>query len=151
MKMQGMGRKAAGGFTLIEVLITILVMAFGMLGFALLQTMSVRFTQSANYRTQSTNLAYEMLDQIRVNRVASAAYLGDYEASTAGCDPATGANVGADDYRTAWACRLSKTLGENATANVAQDGDDIVVRITWGDSRWDPNNPLLNLEARTRL
>ena len=144
-------RRAVGGFTLIEVLIAILVMAFGLLGFALLQTMSVRFTQSANYRTQSTNLAYEMLDQIRVNRVASSAYLGDYAATTANCNPVTGNTVGATDYRAAWQCRLGKSLGSNATANVAQVGNEIVVSITWGDARWDPNNPSLSLQARTRL
>jgi len=154
MNMRAMSpKRAQGGFTLIEVLIAILVMAFGLLGFALLQTMSVRFTQSANYRTQSTNLAYEMLDQIRVNRVASAAYLGDYTATAAAncTPPATGAAVGAGDYRAAWQCRLGKMLGDNATANVSQVGNEIVVSITWGDSRWDPDNASLSMAARTRL
>lgn len=50
--------RQSGGFTLLEVLIAIIVLAFGLLGFALLQTMNVRFVQSANYRTQATNLAY---------------------------------------------------------------------------------------------
>lgn len=61
------GRRAAGGFSMIEVLITIIVLAFGLLGFALLQTMNVRFVQSANYRTQATNLAYDLIDQMRAN------------------------------------------------------------------------------------
>ena len=154
MKMRSSGpKRAAGGFTLIEVLIAILVMAFGLLGFALLQTMSVRFTQSANYRTQSTNLAYEMLDQIRVNRVASAAYLGEYTATLpADCDaPLTGTAFSATDYRAAWQCRLGKTLGENATANVTQVDNEVVISITWGDARFDPENTELTMEARTRL
>lgn len=49
---------------MIEVLIAIVVMSIGLLGFALLQTMNVRFVQSANFRTQATNLSYELLDQI---------------------------------------------------------------------------------------
>ena len=72
------GIRREGGFTLIEVMIAILVLAVGLLGFALLQTMNVRFTQSANYRSQATNLAYEMLDQIRLNRVSGAQYVGSY-------------------------------------------------------------------------
>jgi type IV pilus assembly protein PilV len=47
------------------VLIAIIVLAFGLLGFALLQTMNVRFVQSANYRTQATNLAYDLIEQMR--------------------------------------------------------------------------------------
>jgi type IV pilus assembly protein PilV len=82
-------RAAPGGFTLIEVLVAIVVLAFGLLGFALLQTMSVRFTQSANYRTQATNLAYDLIDQMRANRYQAAWY------STASFSPGTVAVAGA--------------------------------------------------------
>ena len=72
-RLSGLGGHARSrGFSLIEVLIALLVLAFGLLGFALLQTMNVRFVQSANYRTQATNLSYELLDQIRINRIAAA-------------------------------------------------------------------------------
>ncbi|KGT84573.1 pilus assembly protein PilV, partial [Xanthomonas vasicola] len=60
------------GFSLLEVLIAIVVLAFGLLGFALLQTANVRFVQSSNYRTQATNLAYDLMDQMRSNRFQSA-------------------------------------------------------------------------------
>jgi type IV pilus assembly protein PilV len=73
-KRQRRLRAVPGGFTLIEVLVAIVVLAFGLLGFALLQTMSVRFTQSANYRTQATNLAYDLIDQMRANRFQAAWY-----------------------------------------------------------------------------
>jgi type IV pilus assembly protein PilV len=57
-----------------EVMIAIIVLAFGLLGFALLQTMNVRFVQSANYRTQATNLAYDLTEQMRSNRYQAAWY-----------------------------------------------------------------------------
>lgn len=132
-RMQG-GRRMAG-FSLIEVMVAVLVLGLGLLGFALLQTMSVRFTQSANQRTQATNLAYDMLDQIRVNRLAVGQYVGNYTGATTGCDP--GAGVSADTYRTVWECRLGQALGAGATANVALNAGQVTVAITWGDERWD--------------
>ncbi|WP_374012086.1 type IV pilus modification protein PilV [Pseudoxanthomonas koreensis] len=135
--------RQAAGFSLIEVMIAILVMALGLLGFALLQTMSVRFTQSANQRTQAANLAYDMLDQMRTNRLTAAQYADDDYAATstpASCVP--GATVGADAYKTVWQCRLGKALGADASAVVACDtsncvGGGVSVDITWRDQRWN--------------
>lgn len=147
------GARRHAGFTLIEVLIAILVMSIGLLGFALLQTMSVRFTQSANYRTQATNLTYELMDQMRANRITAATYLGDYEATTeaAACVPKTGGDLTADDFRAAWQCRLGFALGEDATANVSRDGDQVKVVVAWGDERWDEAAENVKFEAETRL
>lgn len=61
------------GTTLIEVLVTILVMSIGLLGLAALQGFSLQAGQSAYYRTQATNLAYEVADFARVNRSAAMA------------------------------------------------------------------------------
>ncbi|WP_457319849.1 type IV pilus modification protein PilV, partial [Stenotrophomonas sp. P5_B8] len=66
--------RGQAGFTLLEVLIAIVVLAFGLLGFAMLQTTSVRFVQSANYRTQATNLAYDLTELMRSNRFQSVWY-----------------------------------------------------------------------------
>src|SRR5690606_1313288 len=68
-------RRKAAGFSLIEVLIAILILAVGLLGFALMQTTTLRYTQSSDYRTRATNLAYELLDQMRVNRLSAADYV----------------------------------------------------------------------------
>lgn len=61
------------GTTMIEVLITVLVMAIGLLGLAALQGFSLQAGQSAYYRTQATNVAYEIADFARVNRSAAVA------------------------------------------------------------------------------
>lgn len=127
-----------GGFSLIEVMVAVLILGLGLLGFALLQTMSVRFTQSANQRTQATNLAYDMLDQIRVNRLAVGQYVGNYTGATTGCLP--GNTVTAATYKTVWECRLGSALGAGSTANVALDAGQVTVAITWGDQRWNDAN-----------
>lgn len=144
-------RSRAGGFSLIEVMVAILVLGVGLLGFALLQTMSVRFSQSANDRTQATNLAYDILDQMRSNRLTAAQYGGTYTgaASADGCDPTAAVTPGG--YKTVWECRLGSALGGDATANVVYADRVATITITWGDQRWDGANPETTFQVRSRL
>lgn len=146
-------RHAAAGFSLIEVMIAVLVLGVGLLGFALMQTMNVRFAQSANQRTQVTNLSYELFDQMRVNRVRALDYEGSYTASTAddACIPATGEDLTALVYRNAWECRLAKALGGGATATVTQSGNEVEVSISWGDERWVDGAPSQVFTTSTEL
>ena len=55
------------GFTLIEVLIAMLLLAVGLLGLAGLQANSLRNTQSAYNRSLATELAYDLADRMRAN------------------------------------------------------------------------------------
>ncbi len=54
-----------GGVSLIEVMVAVLVLSIGLLGMASLMGVSLRNTQSANYRTQAADLAYEFIDTAR--------------------------------------------------------------------------------------
>ena len=56
------------GVTLIEVLITLLVLAIGLLGLAALQGFSLQASSVSYYRTQATNVVYEVADFARANR-----------------------------------------------------------------------------------
>ena len=67
--------KTNTGFTLIEVLIAMLILAFGLLGLAGLQTTGLRNNLSAYNRSQATQLAYDMADRMRAN-IADAGTLG---------------------------------------------------------------------------
>lgn len=138
-------RRQQGGFSLLEVLIAVIVLAFGLLGFALLQTMNVRFVQSANYRTQATNLAYDLTEQMRSNRFQASWYANaGFERGSLAvedvCVPDTG-DVSIDAKIATWQCQVVKTMGEDAGAEVEYDGGVVSVAITWGDQRWDPDNP----------
>lgn len=137
--------KAQRGFSMIEVLVTLVVLAFGLLGFALLQTMNLRYTQSANYRTQATNLAYDLLDQMRANRLSAAQYSN--ASFTAGsvtetsCSrpvgptkniPITGGNSD-DSVVGRWQCQVAEALGTQASAIVTYNGGEAVVTLNWGE------------------
>lgn len=62
------------GFSMIELLVALLVMSIGLLGVAALMATSMRNAQSANFRTQATNLAYEITDGVRANRINAMRY-----------------------------------------------------------------------------
>ncbi|OAX87118.1 type IV pilus modification protein PilV [Xanthomonas nasturtii] len=139
-------RREASGFTLIEVLIAIIVLAFGLLGFALLQTMSVRFVQSANYRTQATNLAYDLIDQMRSNRYQASHYtVASFAAgsvpSRGACGRPTGESVSITQNITRWKCQVAKALGDSSSANVVVANGQVTVSISWGDQKWDATDP----------
>lgn len=64
-------RSGQSGVTLIEILVSILVLSFGVLGVAALHTISLQGAQSSYERTQAVKIAYETLDFIRANRGAA--------------------------------------------------------------------------------
>jgi len=60
--------RSDSGFTLIEVLVAILVLSFGLLGAAGLQTFAMRGTQSSDSRSIALHLANDIIDRIHGNR-----------------------------------------------------------------------------------
>jgi len=58
------------GVSLIEVLVTIVVLSVGLLGTASLQLTTLQTHQRAYSRTQATNIAYTIADLARANRSA---------------------------------------------------------------------------------
>lgn len=55
------------GFTLIEVLVSTIILAIGLLGLASMQTLALKDNQDAFFFTQASSLAYEMSDRIAAN------------------------------------------------------------------------------------
>lgn len=131
-------RPAQRGFTLLEVLITLVILAVGLLGFAMLQTMNLRYTQSANYRTQATNLAYDLLDQMRANRLSAAKYsAATFTAgskSGADCSRPTGTGITVDQVVTRWQCQVVDALGPSASATVTYASGQATVTLAWGEN-----------------
>jgi type IV pilus assembly protein PilV len=69
--------KRVRGFTMVEMLVALVVLAVGMLGVAGLFVISLRSGGTAISRMQAVNLASDMADRIRANRRAGATYAGD--------------------------------------------------------------------------
>lgn len=134
--LRGPGR--ASGFSLIEVLIALVVLAIGLLGLGLLQTLNLRYTQSANQRTVATTLAGELLDTIRTNRSMAGAYAMTAADFATKPDRGTGcgsiANLNASANAARWRCEVMEKLGDGASA-VVDTGSlpQISVSISWDD------------------
>lgn len=140
MKIQRANRRSAAGFSMIEVLIALLILGVGLLGLALLQTMNLRYTKSAQQRTQATNLASELLDTIRANRSQLAVYATITPASFPVAVPAGGCAVSATltsaNNIARWQCEVNEALGPQATANVGfvPATNVVTVTVTWNES-----------------
>jgi type IV pilus assembly protein PilV len=136
----GRPRAAQGGFTLVEALVALVILSVGLLGVAKLVMAAVHADDSAYMRGQATQLAYEMLDEIRANRPA--AIDGSYanaaaaaDCSTTACSPDTLA--GEDLYE--WQQRLAGALPSGAgTVTMATDANGnpvATITVSWDDSQ----------------
>lgn len=67
------------GMTLIEVLVTLVIISVGLLGVAALQLTTVRNNYDAFVRSQAAMLASDMLDRMRANRSNASDYIVDIE------------------------------------------------------------------------
>jgi type IV pilus assembly protein PilV len=133
-------RSPERGFSLIEVLIAVLVMALGMLGMAALQAASLRNNLSAYQRSQATIQAYTIVDSMRANRRLIANYVNEEFL----CEPPEDDNTLATDDLIAWIDSLQASLGNQACGKVdctfpdsGNNNDPFlcVVEVRWDDSR----------------
>lgn len=93
-RLRTRGRQS--GFTLIEVLVSALILAIGLVGVAGLQAFSLKTNQSAFMRSQATALAYDLADRMRSNVAGATGNFYDpalaaFDANcntTVGCAPA---------------------------------------------------------------
>lgn len=158
--------RANAGFTLIEVLISVVILASGLLGLAALQATTVRNNQSAYHRSLATQLAYDMSDRMRSNRAGVTA--GDYNNKAATndnclaniCTPAQMAGYDITQWNgvtglgqlpvgTGVVCLDSTPTDGIGTANAAQKACDglgsvYAIKIWWDDDR-SGNNKLFSM------
>ncbi len=127
-------QRRQAGVGLIEVLIAVLVLAIGLLGLARLEVANLRTSHGAQSRSQAVSLAYDILDRMRVNRVAALA--GNYTIALGAAAP-TGTTPAAIDLQ-AWKANLAAGLasGDGAVASTVTGGvTQFTVTVQWDDSR----------------
>ena len=149
------------GFTMIEILISMIIMAFGLLGVAAMQTMGMRLNHSAYLRTQATNLANDYPDILRINLAqeklnkfgnSTADSGNDFNSQTmelsgteieqiSSCYTATGCSSAqmAENDLYEWAMRVRSAL-PNGMVTTSRNGNIYTVNIIWMDDRNDEDS-----------
>ena len=74
--------KKQAGVGLMEVLVALLILAIGVLGFVALQYRAIEATSEGANRVQAINLARDLAEKIRVNRDALATYVNTTASTT---------------------------------------------------------------------
>lgn len=147
-------KHSQAGVSLIEVLVSLTILAIGILGIASLQALSLRNTNSASYRSIATSQAQDMADRIRAN--TTPVITGQYNQMigvpadpgciATGCTPV---NLAKYDYWR-WNNELANTLplgagvvcldetpndGVPASPACSNSGGFLVIKVWWDDDR----------------
>ena len=138
--------KITSGFTLIEVLIALLILAIGLLGIAALQFKGLRYSNDSFMRSQINFLAYDIADRMRTNNTLAANYLGNYvipvNPGANACTQADGLVDAADAANDlgCWRNNVDNALPPGSTANITVAGTLYSVILSWTDREGDPHS-----------
>jgi type IV pilus modification protein PilV len=104
-----MNKQFQRGFSLLEVLISLVVVTIGLLGFAAMQGTAIQNSQSSNHTTLATTLAYDAFDRLRA---------GESEAGvTAALEQAA----------------LQNRFPGELEVSIQTAGDETLVTLSWAD------------------
>ena len=137
------------GVGLIEVLVALLLLTIGVLGFTALQLRAVNATEEAMLRTEAMNLARDLAEKIRTNRSAFATYTANLTVAapsstatpaclqTNGTNPCTTATQMAN-YDTAQIVNKANALGMTVSlpnCQVTGSQNRQCVYVAWGNTK----------------
>jgi type IV pilus assembly protein PilV len=134
-------RRREAGATLIEVLVTIVIIAFGLLGMAGLQMRMQSSEMEAYQRSQALLLAQDMANRIAANRLNASAYAsGNTYGQGFDCAGLSTSSLANRDIKE-WCDALQGAAEKTGTTNqgamvggrgcVALTGGDYVVTVVW--------------------
>jgi type IV pilus assembly protein PilV len=138
------------GASLIEVLVSVVILAIGLLGMLGLQAASLRNNQSASERTVAVVASYAIIDAMRANRTAALAGAYNYDIDTPNCAPPSGATQANLDVAQ-WLNSLRADLGPTACGNINCLLGVCTVRIRWNDERATGGQAAFQIDTEVRL
>lgn len=141
------------GVGLMEVLVALLVLAIGVLGFIALQYRAVEATSESTYRVQAINIARDFAERVRVNRgmvgvpdaknkYPSGTYMGEIsdpdkqKTSTKNCFTTNCSTSELADFDVAQVATRARSVGMTMNVIPCQGNSDgrSCVYIAWGDT-----------------
>ena len=144
--------KRMRGVSLIEVLVSVVVIGIGLLGIAAMQSVALRSGQSSFESSQAVMQTNAILEAMRANANDAT----DYNTGGMVCAvPAATGTLAQNDLR-AWFTSLKATIGVGAAdtttcGEIAGCPDDCVITVRWDDSRAGGNAARSTFVTRTRI
>lgn len=124
--------KTQSGFTMLEVLVSMIVIALGLLGYAGLQAASLKNGHTAYLRSQATMLSHDIVERMRVNRTEAIA--GSYNVAVG--PPPGGGGVAGNDIAE-WKNNLRQSLpagdGSVTVFGAGAQQGNVQIVIQWDD------------------
>jgi len=152
------------GFTLIEILVSLLVFAFGVLALVGLQSTAVRFSTDAQQRADATFLADQLLGRLLISSPADPDVYqhqpGDGVNAQGRPNCAPSGDASADPLITGWLAEVTEVLGATADPDFQQvvvvevdptpgaEVWDVTVRLCWRNRE---GSPPMTLEVMNRV
>ncbi len=147
----------AQGFTLIEILVSIIIIAIGLLGVAGLQTITLRQNYNSHLLTQASFQANDMIERMRSNMVG--VQNGAYDSITGSetnpsclpaCTPEELAQYDANAWMTTTKLALNDSGTDTVTGTVISNNDEtFTIDIKWNEpalpGRVDSNGDSVNV------
>jgi type IV pilus assembly protein PilV len=141
-------RRAMGGVSLIEVMIALLLLSFGLMGMLGLKLTGLKMTGHAQSRAVAAMHAAEILDRMRANPVRAAA--GEYDLAMAAAAPAAPAGIAQTDL-VEWRRGITQNLPAGSGSVLALPNGTVRVVVRWnerGDESGDARDVAFTFEAR---
>jgi type IV pilus assembly protein PilV len=147
--------RRSAGFSLVEAMVSLIVISVGMIGIAALYGQGLSAGRTALSRSIAVNLASAMAENIRVNRLAQAAYAG--AGANNNCDPSGGGGVDCTPAQMAahdlllWNADVAAQLpnGVGAVAFAAGTPPSYTITVTWDEVGIGPVTETLVVQVPT--
>ena len=147
------GRLSQGGFSMIEVLVSLVIISFALLGAAGLQAYAIRTNQGGNFRSQAVLLASDLAERMEANASTAINYTNYEQATSSKID--TTLNVQcisnicsptqlADYDLSQWKNSISLTLPQSEwtvtrITSLGQNPSSYTIKISWVDREENVN------------
>ncbi|KLB39228.1 type IV pilus modification protein PilV [Xanthomonas hortorum pv. gardneri] len=136
------------GISLIEVLISVLVLGVGMLGIAAMQATALRNSQSSLERSQAVIQVYTIFDAMRAN--SEVATSGGYNTTSCTAPTGGGGSLVSNDIN-GWLQGLKTSINSTACGTIACSATTCEAVVKWDDSRAKNGSAVQQFSIKTRL
>ncbi len=136
------------GMTLIEIMVALLLLSFGLMGMLGLKAVGLKQTSQANARGVASVCAVDILDRMRANPVRALA--GNYNIALTDAAPTTPTNVVQTDLQQ-WRQRITQNLPAGSGSVAVQANGSVRIVVQWAErteTSATPNTLQFTFDAR---